>query len=114
MSAARISGAIYVPVDQAKPTVKPVSANVGERSRKAHSLILQRIASVGQVRVAEDLGTSESTVSRFVNSDLERTCQILAALGLKVVPIELKCYEPRKITLLLELARDHLNHLETV
>lgn len=94
--------------------MKPVSASVSERSRKAHSLVLQRFASVGQVTVAEMIGTSESTVSRFVNTDLERSCQIFAALGLKVVPIELKCYEPRKIAILMELARDHLNQLETV
>lgn len=94
--------------------MKPVSASVGERSRKAYSLALQRLASVGQVNVAEMIGTSESTISRFVNTDLERSCQILAALGLKVVPIELRCYEPRKIAILMELARDHLNQLETV
>lgn len=92
----------------------PLSSAVGERSRKAHSLVLQRFASVGQVKVAEMIGTSESTVSRFVNTDLERSCQIFAALGLKIVPIELKCYEPRKIAILMELARDHLNQLETV
>lgn len=94
--------------------MKPVSASVNERSRKAHSLVLQRLASVGQGTVAEMIGTSESTISRFVNTDLERSCQILAALGLKVVPIELRCYEPRKIAILMELARDHLNQLETV
>lgn len=91
-----------------------ISATVAERSRKYLSLALQRISSIGQIHVAEQLGTSEATVSRCVNDNLERVCQVLAAAGLKVVPAEMKCYEPRKIAILMELARDHLNQLETV
>jgi hypothetical protein len=91
----------------------PVSAADAERARKFQGLVLQRLASVGQRHVAEQLTTSESTVSRFVSSDLERVCLVLAALGLKVVPGEMQCYPPDKIRILLCLARDHLNHLET-
>jgi hypothetical protein len=90
-----------------------VSSEVTERSRKAHSLALQRLASVGQAEVARVLDTSESTVSRHVNDHLERACQILAAAGLKVVPKEMQCFPPRKVAILMELARDHLNQLET-
>lgn len=92
----------------------PLSSAVAERSRKSHALTLQRLASIGQVKVAEVVGASESTVSRFVSTDLERACIVLAALGLKIVPVEMKCYEPRKIAILMELARDHLNQLDTV
>ena len=60
-----------------------VSAAVGERSRKFHSLVLQRLASVGQVSVSEQIGVSESTVSRFVVNDIERACQLLAAVGVE-------------------------------
>lgn len=94
--------------------MNPVSSSVAERSRKSHTLALQRLASAGQNTVAEQLQTSEATVSRFVSAELERACQVLAALGLKVVPLEMKCYEPRKIAILMELARDHLNQLDTV
>ena len=90
-----------------------VSSEVAERTRKAHSLVLQRLLSVGQVKIAERIGTSESTVSRHVNEHLERACQILAAAGLKVVPAEMQCFPPRKVAILMELARDHLNQLET-
>lgn len=34
--------------------------------------------------------------------------------GLKLVPIEMQCFSPRKVAILMELARDHLNQLETV
>jgi hypothetical protein len=92
----------------------PVSATVAERSRKFHSLVLQRVSSVGQIHIAEQLGVSEATVSRAINEQLERACQVLASVGLKVVPVEMKCYEPRKIAILLELARDHLAQLDNV
>ena len=91
-----------------------VSCAITERSRKAHSLALQRLASVGQAEVARILDTSESTISRAVNNELERACAILAAAGLKVVPADMQCFPPRKVAILMELARDHLNQLENV
>ena len=94
--------------------MNPVSSADVERSRKFLALVLQRVSSVGQNRIAEQLATSESTISRLVSTDLERVCQVLTVLGLKVVPCEMKCYEPRKIAILLELARDHLSQLENV
>lgn len=92
----------------------PLSSAVAERSRKTQTTVLQRLASVGQNNVAEQLQVSESTVSRFVSVDLERACQVFASLGLKVVPQEMQCFEPRKVEIFMELARDHLNHLQNV
>lgn len=90
-----------------------MSVEVVERSRKAHSLVLQRLLSIGQAEIAKRIDTSESTVSRHVNEHLERACQVLAAAGLKVVPADMQCFPPRKVAILMELARDHLNQLET-
>ena len=90
-----------------------VSQSLIERSRKAHSLVLQRLSSIGQAEVARQLETSESTVSRHVSEHLERACQILSAAGLKVVPADMQCFPPRKVAILMELARDHLNQLES-
>ncbi len=91
----------------------PVSSADAEKARKFHTLALQRISSVGQNNMAEKLKTSESTVSRFVASDLERACAVLSVLGLKVVPIEMKCYPKEVIDSLFSLTRMHLNQLET-
>lgn len=93
--------------------MKPISAAHAERARKFQTLILQRSAAVGQKAAAEQLDTSEATVSRLVSGDLERVCALLAVLGLKVVPNEMQCYAPEKIRILLSLARDHLNQLES-
>ncbi|WP_321914802.1 CII family transcriptional regulator [Paraburkholderia sp. J11-2] len=91
-----------------------VSATVAERSRKAQSLALQRISATGQNTIADEIGLSAATVSRWVGEDLERACQVLSAAGLKLVPAEMQCFPPRKVAILMELARDHLNQLETV
>ncbi|ENH6340909.1 hypothetical protein ABWH74_004299 [Burkholderia vietnamiensis] len=87
---------------------------VTERARKSHSLALQRISAKGQNTIATEIGVSPPTVSRFVSDDLERACQVLAAAGLKVVPVEMQCFPPRKVEMLLELARDHLSQLKSV
>lgn len=93
--------------------MSPVSSAVAEKSRKYQSLVLQKVSSAGQNRIAEQLDTSEATVSRVINADLERVIQLLAVLDLKVVPAEMMCFPPRKIAILMELARDHLNQLES-
>lgn len=92
----------------------PVSACVAERSRKAYSLALQRVSVVGQVNVAEQIGLSGATVSRFVNEDLERACQVLVALGLKIVPVEMKCYPKDQIEAIFTLARASMNRVDDV
>lgn len=80
------------------------------------SLAMQRAARVGQNDLGAAIGVDGSTVSRFMSDekDMTRALAIIAALGLKVVPAEMQCFPPRKVQLLLELARDHLTQLENV
>ena len=71
--------------------VAEVSPDPLARARKLQSAILQRLAQQGiQARIASTLQVDESTVSRW-KSDLERTTQIIALLGLKVVSEEKVC-----------------------
>jgi hypothetical protein len=91
-----------------------VSTYVAERARKFHSLSLQRIATVGQNQIAEQLQVSEATVSRFVGTDLERACHVLSILGLKVVPAEMKCYPKDQIDAIFTLARASMNRVADV
>lgn len=85
-----------------------------ERARKAYTLALHRISRVGQSTVAQEIGTSPTTVSRFVSDPdgLERACKVLAAVGLKVVPVAMQCFPPEKVAIFMTLARDHLNYLQ--
>ena len=69
-----------------------LSAPVNERSRKAHSLVLQRLAPSGkQTAIAASMGTSDATISRLLSSkDFERTIHLINHLGLKIVDSEAK------------------------
>lgn len=84
------------------PTVSPA---IAARARKNTSAILRALAAVGQVRVAEQLGISESTVSRMKDAELDRIGELLAACGLKAVPVDLQLFEPERIQALQVLAR---------
>lgn len=74
-------------------------------ARKSQTLILQRLASVGQVRVGEAVGKSETWVSRWKSDDSESCAALLACLGLKVVPAEHQCYPAEYIEHLRYFAR---------
>ena len=94
--------------------MKPSSAATGEIARKFQSLALQRISSVGQNAIADKLNTSEATISRFVSGELERACLVLATAGLKIVPVEMRCYPQDQIEAIFTLARASMNRVETV
>lgn len=85
---------------------------IEERSRKNGSAILQRLVSVGQSEVARELNLSESTVSRMKGGEIDQMAKMLAVLGLKTVPIEMKCFNPKDIDALLTLAKSKLSEIE--
>lgn len=66
-------------------TVNQVSTTPDEVARKSHARVLRRLQEVGQNTIADKIAVSESTMSRLVNENLERTCQLLAHAGFKVV-----------------------------
>ena len=96
--------------------MEQVSVPAPEKARTYLSLALQSVAKIGQNEVGRQTGVDGSTISRFMSEekDMLRALSILAAAGLKVVPAEMQCFPPRKVQLLLELARDHLTQLENV
>lgn len=59
--------------------------HITDRTRKNHTVLLNAIAEVGQNRIADLLGESDTTISRF-KAELERCAAIMAAVGLKLVP----------------------------
>lgn len=72
------------------------SPSIVDRSRNIVSTVLQRLAGGNQAAIAAAIGASESMVSRFKSEPLEQAASILAAAGLKVVPVEYQCVDPRK------------------
>lgn len=68
---------------------------------------------MGQARVAEAIGVSESTVSRMKDADIERTAKMLAVLGLKCVPATVRCFDPGQINAILTLAKARMRDVES-
>lgn len=75
------------------------------RACKTESVILRGLASVGQSTVAQRLNIDESTVSRLKAERLHQLAELLAVLGLKVVPQHMQCYDPAHIEHLQYFAR---------
>jgi adenylosuccinate lyase len=92
---------------------QPVSVTTVERARKYFALAFQRISSVGQNKIAEQIKTSEATVSRFVQKDLEMACQVLAEVGLKVVPVDMKCFPQDQIEAIFALAKARMQEMDS-
>lgn len=90
-----------------------VDTKLNERSRKNQSILLQRLAQTTQTTVALRLEVSESTVSRWVSKDLQTTAETLAALGVKVVPEEVKCFDPEHVERLRYFAEIGIKHAKT-
>jgi hypothetical protein len=86
-----------------------MSPQISERARKNGTAVLRALADKGQTRVAELVGTSETTVSRFKGHDLELASAVLAAAGLKVVPESMICFDPEYVNALRVMAGVGLN-----
>lgn len=82
------------------------------RARKSLSLIFKRLQEVGQNTVAKELSVSDATISGWKTKDAEMAAKVLAELGLKVVPVSLKCYHPDEIGALLKLAKMRLHAMD--
>lgn len=71
--------------------MEEVSGTRPENTRKIgariQSEILQRLAEVTQTRAADCMGVSASTISR-AKEDLDTVCQMVAALGFQLAPVD--------------------------
>lgn len=71
--------------------IAPPSPSADERARKSTSIVLQRLSPDGtQRKLAEVLGVSESTVSRW-KEDVEPVMKLASHLGLKLVDEHREC-----------------------
>lgn len=77
------------------------------QGKKNFATMFKRLSSVGQNNVALAINTSESTVSRLA-AQAETIAHMLAAIGLKTVPVEFKCYPPEELNAIFLLAKRQL------
>lgn len=85
---------------RAEAPVFVVSDEIAELARKNESNLLHRVRIVKGVNVAKRLNTSEATVSRMPDWEFKRMGQIMAALSLKAVPIEMRCLPAEQMAML--------------
>lgn len=90
------------------------SAAVDALARKIEREVLRRLASVGQARIAEQLGVNESTVSRWKDGDIARWARFLALLGLKATPQEYRCYDEQTLAAMFTFAKQRMDQLQGV
>lgn len=92
-----------------------VSQTIRERSRKNETAILSALAERSQVRVAELLGTSESTISLMKKDGrIEQMAAFLSSLGLKLVVEAADVYEPDYVNALRTLAAEGIKRAPEV
>jgi hypothetical protein len=85
-----------------------LSPDIAAAARKIQSTVLQHLARTTQTRIAEQLGVDGSQVSRFADAHLQRAAEVLAACGLKVVPVDAVLYDRDVALALTTLARGRL------
>lgn len=84
------------------------------RARKNYSVLMQRLASIGNAPVAVAVGCDEATISRMKPEKFQQFADILAVLGLKIVPKEMKCFHERDIETILHQAKRYMEHIQGV
>lgn len=88
-----------------------VSQDVRESARKIETLLRNSLAEIGQARVSDKMGVSESTVSRMKDSEIERMGLFIASLGLRLVGADHKVLSASDLQVLKHLAARGLPHV---
>lgn len=73
-----------------------------ETARNNERLILRHLAALSQKGLSDAMGWSESKVSRMKDGELEDLCAALAALDLKIVPLDACMVTPAERKLMAE------------
>lgn len=91
-----------------------LSPEQATRARKNLHFILQRVTSVGNAPVALAVGCDEATISRMKPEKFQQFAEILAVLDLKIVPMEMRCFNQRDIEAILHQAKRWMEHVQHV
>lgn len=90
-----------------------VSTSPAALARKNSAVVLRALAQIGQKPVADAIGKDVAQVSRWQAERLGEVATILAALGLKVVPISMQCFDEKTVEALLHGHKQWLKSIET-
>lgn len=79
--------------------------DIARRATKIEGAIFNGLHRQGQAHVARAIGLSEATISTAKSDAIPKVARILAACGLKVVPMSNQCYPPEYMQALRTFAR---------
>lgn len=107
------------PVSDVTPAMarKPLSQELQARARRIETELFRRMRELGQAPIAEVCDVDVSTVSRLTGESkfgIAQFSRMMALLGLKAVPIEMKCYRPEEIEPYFQLAQQHMRRVNSV
>jgi hypothetical protein len=95
-------------------SIPAVSPEIEERARKNHSILLNRLGKTGQKNVGDGVGLSEASISKMKDKgDFERFGKMIALMGLKVVPVEMKVVDMNQMEAVLTLAKKYMALMES-
>ena len=87
----------------------PSSQFTDSSAFKLEGTLLRALDQVGHQPVAAAIGRDVSLISKWKDEGrFSQTARVIAALGLKIVPRNVKCYEPQYVEALQTLAREGL------
>lgn len=85
---------------------------VADRALRFQSLVIESLNDTGHEAAAAALGVDKSTVNRLKNEHLEKLCELLVFLDLKIVPADLKCFRAQDIDPYIQLAKRHMESID--
>ena len=95
-------------------STSPLSQEQTVRARKNYSVLMQALASVGNAPVALAVGVDEATISRMKPEKFQQFAEILAVLGLKIVPEEMRCFNEQDIAMFIHGSKRWMEHIQGV
>lgn len=95
-------------------STSPLNQEQTVRARKNYVVLMQKLASIGNGPVALAVGCDEATISRMKPEKFQQFAEILAVLGLKIVPTNMRCFDVRDIEAILYQAKRWMEHIQNV
>jgi len=84
-----------------------------DRARKNARILGRHVAEVGIIETANFAGIGKSTIAAWFNENRDAMGRALAYMGLKVVPANMRCYDPAEIEAILTLARQSVARMRS-
>ncbi len=89
-----------------------VNGGRSERGRNIESLLFHAASRAGYTHIAAELRISDPTMSRLMSEHLSKFADMVAFLGLKLVPVSSKCFKPGEVEALQMFAKRGIDYLE--